>query len=147
MTLTTSGKEAEQMTMYDDSRAADDFSAGERGTPESERADAKSVEEPRVLRGMPVFGRDGTRLGELTRDGDEGGVMVMRRDLDEPELTLPDGVVTSIEAAGIYTRLTWSDLDALLPPPAPGSSEGLRDAFGTGAEAAHANRFEDDEPS
>jgi hypothetical protein len=134
------------MTMHDDGGTGEGPDASERGTSGTERADVGSGEAPRLLRGMPVFGRDGTRLGELTRDGDEGGVVVLRRDRDEPELTLPEGVVTSIEAAGIYTNLTWSDLDALLPPSPPGSEEGLRDAFGTGAEAAHANRFENDEP-
>lgn len=109
-------------------------------------ADAESAA-PRLLRGMPVFGRDGTRLGELTRDGDEGGVLVMHRIMGGPEIPLPEDVVTGIEPEGVYTNLTWNDLDALLPPPPPGSEMGLLESFATGAEAAHANRFEDDQPS
>jgi hypothetical protein len=101
---------------------------------------------PRLLSGTPVFGRDGTRLGELTRDGEQDGHLVMHRMMGGPEIALPLSDVLHYDAAGVYTDLTWRDLDAKLPPPPPGSEMGLLDAFATGAEAAHANRFPDDEP-
>ncbi len=102
---------------------------------------------PRLLRGTPVYGKDGTRLGELTRDVGEDGRLIMHRVMGGPETALPEDVVTGIETAGVYTNLTWTDLDALLPSPPPGSEMGLLESFATGAEAAHANRFEDDQPS
>lgn len=128
--------------MHDESGASDDPHQPE--TPD--RSDAESAA-PRLLRGTPVFGRDDTRLGELTRDGDEDGVLVMHRITGGPEVTLPADVIARIDPAGVYTNLSWSDLDALLPPPAPGSEMGLLESFATGAEAAHADHFEDDEPS
>ena len=103
--------------------------------------------QPRFLSGTPVYGRDSTRLGELTRSGEQDGHLVMRRITGDPEIALPLSVVLHDDTAGVYTTLAWRDLDALMPPPPPGSQMGLLDAFAAGAEAAHANHFSDDEPS
>src|SRR5215813_4879988 len=100
----------------------------------------------RLLHGTPVFGRDGTRLGALSRDGDQGGRLVMRCEIGVEEIAIPEDAVIHHDAHGVYTSLTWRDLDALVPPSPPGSEAGLLDAFATGAESAHANRFPDDVP-
>jgi len=99
----------------------------------------------RLARGTPVFGRDGTRLGELSRDGEQDGRVMMRREMGGDEITLPLDAIVSRDATGVYTLLSWRDLDAVLPPPPPGSEMGLLDALATGAEAAHADRFADDD--
>ena len=99
----------------------------------------------RLLRGTPVYGRDGTRLGELSRDGFVDGYLVMRRVMGDPEIQLPESVIVHHDATGVHADLSWRELETLLPPPPPGSEMGLLDAFATGAEAAHANRFDEDD--
>jgi hypothetical protein len=119
---------------------------------EADESQAAVTEDPalaalRLLRGTPVYGSDGTRLGELSRDGFVDGYLVMRRVTGDPEIQLPESVIVRHDATGVHSDLSWRELEALLPPPPPGSEMGLLDAFATGAEAAHANRFdEDDEP-
>jgi hypothetical protein len=93
----------------------------------------------------PVYGADGSRLGELSRDGFQDGRLFMRRVIGGPEIALPEDTIMRHDATGVYTDLSWRDLDALMPPPPPGSEMGLLDAFATGAEAAHADRFDDDD--
>jgi hypothetical protein len=120
---------------------------GEADEPQAAVTEDPALAALRLLRGTPVYGSDGTRLGELSRDGFVDGYLVMRRVTGDPEIQLPESVIVRHDATGVHTDLSWRELEALLPPPPPGSEMGLLDAFATGAEAAHANRFdEDDEP-
>jgi len=120
---------------------------GEADEPQAAVTEDPTLAALRLLRGTPVYGSDGTRLGELSRDGFVDGYLVMRRVTGDPEIQLPESVIVRHDATGVHTDLSWRELEALLPPPPPGSEMGLLDAFATGAEAAHANRFdEDDEP-
>ena len=120
---------------------------GEADEPQAAVTEDPALAALRLLRGTPVYGRDGTRLGELSRDGFVDGYLVMRRVMGDPEIQLPESVIVRHDATGVHTDLSWHELETLLPPPPPGSEMGLLDAFATGAEAAHANRFdEDDEP-
>lgn len=120
---------------------------GEADEPQAAVTEDPALAALRLLRGTPVYGSDGTRLGELSRDGFVDGCLVMRRVMGDPEIQLPESVIVRHDATGVHTDLSWRELEALLPPPPPGSELGLLDAFATGAEAAHANRFdEDDEP-
>jgi hypothetical protein len=120
---------------------------GEADEPQAAVTEDPALAALRLLRGTPVYGSDGTRLGELSRDGFVDGYLVMRRVMGDPEIQLPESVIVRHDATGVHTDLSWRELEALLPPPPPGSEMGLLDAFATGAEAAHANRFdEDDEP-
>jgi hypothetical protein len=120
---------------------------GEADEPQAAVTEDPALAALRLLRGTPVYGSDGTRLGELSRDGFVDGYLVMRRVMEGPEIQLPESVIVRHDATGVHTDLSWRELEALLPPPLPGSELGLLDAFATGAEAAHANRFdEDDEP-
>jgi len=120
---------------------------GETDEPQAAVTEDPALAALRLLRGTPVYGSDGTRLGELSRDGFVDGYLVMRRVMGGPEIQLPESVIVRHDATGVHTDLSWRELEALLPPPLPGSELGLLDAFATGAEAAHANRFdEDDEP-
>jgi hypothetical protein len=118
---------------------------GEAGEPRATVPADAALAALRLLRGTPVYGRDGTRLGELSRDGFEDGYLVMRREVGGPEVQLPESVIVRHDATGVHTDLSWRELEALLPPPPPGSEMGLLDAFATGAEAAHANRFDEDD--
>jgi hypothetical protein len=121
-------------------------SLGESHRPETTDTTDAALAALRLLRGTAVFGRDGTRLGMLSRDGFQDGHLVMRRVIGGPEIALPESAMTSRDATGVYTDLTWRDLDALAPRH-PGTEEGLRDAFATASEV-HANKFdEDDVPS
>lgn len=70
----------------------------------------------RLAQGTQVLGRDGTRLGLLSRDGIQNGYLIMRRMYGSPELALPESVVILRDATGVYIDLTWRDLDALTPP-------------------------------
>jgi hypothetical protein len=120
---------------------------GEADEPQAAVTEDPALAALRLLRGTPVYGSDGTRLGELSRDGFVDGYLVMRRVMEGPEIQLPESVIVRHDTTGVHTDLIWRELEALLPPPLPGSELGLLDAFATGAEAAHANRFdEDDEP-
>ncbi len=100
---------------------------------------------PRLLTGTPVYGADGTRLGQLSRDGFQDGYLIMRRVFGSQEIALPEESILRQDATGVHTDLTWRDLDTLLSPPPPGSEMGLIDAFARGPEAA-ADRFDDDMP-
>lgn len=93
--------------------------------------------------GTPVHGADGTRLGTLSRDGFQDGHLFMRRVIGGPEIALPEAAIVRHDATGVFTDITWPELDAVSSPPPPGSEMGLLDAFAAGAEAAHANRFDD----
>ncbi|HEX8036509.1 MAG TPA: hypothetical protein VF510_21810, partial [Ktedonobacterales bacterium] len=84
-----------------------------------------------------------TRLGTLSRDGFQDGRLFMRRVIGGPEIALPEATIVRHDATGVYTDITWRELDAVSSPPPPGSEMGLLDAFATGAEAAHANRFDE----
>jgi hypothetical protein len=120
---------------------------GEADEPQAAVTEDPALAALRLLRGTPVYGSDDTRLGELSRDGFVDGYLVMRRVTGDPEIQLPESVIVRHDATGVHSDLSWRELEALLPPPPPGSEMGLLDAFATGAEAAHANRFdEDDEP-
>ncbi|MGZ3600292.1 MAG: hypothetical protein ACXWQR_08740 [Ktedonobacterales bacterium] len=92
--------------------------------------------------GTPVHGADGTRLGTLSRDGFQDGRLFMHRVIGGPEIALPEAAIVRHDATGVYTAITWRELDAVSSPP-PGSEMGMLDAFATGAEAAHANRFDE----
>jgi hypothetical protein len=116
-----------------------DLAAPEAATPDM------APEALRLLSGTPVYGRDGTRLGMLSRDGYQDGSLVMRPEIGGREIALPESRIVRRDATGVHTDLTWRELDAVLPPP-PGSEMGLRDAFATATDV-HANRFEDDQPS
>lgn len=118
---------------------------GEADEPQAAVTEDPALAALRLLRGTPVYGRDGTRLGELSRDGFVDGYLVLRRVMGGPEIQLPESVIVRHDATGVHTDLTWRELEALLPPPPPGSEMGLLDAFATGAEAAHANRFDEDD--
>ncbi len=120
---------------------------GEADEPQAAVTEDTALAALRLLRGTPVYGSDGTRLGELSRDGFVDGYLVMRRVMGDQEIQLPESVIVRHDATGVHADLSWRELEALLPSPPPGSEMGLLDAFATGAEAAHANRFdEDDEP-
>jgi hypothetical protein len=120
---------------------------GEADEPQAAVTEDPALAALRLLRGTPVYGSDGTRLGELSRDGFVDGYLVMWRVMGGPEIQLPESVIVRHDATGVHADLSWHELEALLPSPPPGSEMGLLDAFATGAEAAHANRFdEDDEP-
>jgi hypothetical protein len=118
---------------------------GEADEPQAAVTEDPALAALRLLRGTPVYGSDGTRLGELSRDGFVDGYLVMRRVMGDPEIQLPESVIVRHDATGVHTDLSWRELEALLPPPPPGSEMGLLDAFATGAEAAHANRFDEDD--
>jgi hypothetical protein len=118
---------------------------GEADEPQSAVTEDPALAALRLVRGTPVYGRDGTRLGELSQDGLVDGHLVMRPVMGGPEIQLPESVIVRHDATGVHTDLSWRELEALLPPPTPGSEMGLLDAFATGAEAAHANRFDEDD--
>jgi hypothetical protein len=118
---------------------------GEADEPQAGVTEDPALAALRLLRGTPVYGRDGTRLGELSQDGFVDGYLVMRRVMGGPELQLPESVIVRHDGTGVHTDLSWRELEALLPPPTPGSEMGLLDAFATSAEAAHANRFDEDD--
>lgn len=125
--------------MPQNDEAPADSAALEATTPDS------APEALRLLSGTPVYGRDGTRLGMLSRDGYQDGYLVLRPEIGGGEYALPESSIVRRDATGVHTALTWRDLDAVLPSP-PGSEVGLRDAFATATDV-HANHFEDDPPS
>lgn len=95
--------------------------------------------------GTPVHGADGMRLGTLSRDGFQDGRLFMRRVIGGPEIAVSESAIVRHDATGVYTDITWRELDAISSSPPPGSEMGLLDAFATGAEAAHANRFDEND--
>ena len=60
----------------------------------------------RLLQGTQVFGRDGTRLGMVRRDGLHDGYLFMRRTFGTDELALPESEIVLRDATGVYTDLT-----------------------------------------
>src|SRR5258707_58669 len=75
--------------------------------------------------GPRVHGADGTRLGTrlgtLSRGGFQDGRLFMRRVIGGPEIALPEAAIVRHDATGVYTGITWRDLDAVSFPPPAGS--------------------------
>src|SRR5258708_35520622 len=109
---------------------------GEADEPQAAVTEDPALAALRLLRGTPVYGSDGTRLGELSRDGFVDGYLVMRRVTGDPEIQLPESVIVRHDATGVPTDLSWREREALLPPPLPGSGLGPLCAVAAGAEEA-----------
>src|SRR5690348_15865884 len=100
----------------------------------------------RALAGTPVYGLDDDRLGKISRDGMHDGRLLIPHVMLKDELSIAASTVVHRDATGVYTSLSWRDLEAMLPSSRPGSEQCMLDAFSGGAHAAHADRFPVDLP-